>query len=356
MSRPPNSRVIENQLKKIDEIFLAHSADLPIIKILEFKTDKNCDVHGYPIISSRRESIDSVKSVSRKGSSASNPDKKNSLFCSTERLNENFRKKNRNSITSFTELVERNVTPIKREALDRELYSRPRRGSMPIIDDVKPSNGKKSSLDSWNSKLFKGMEHPSNFPNMLRSSSQNLNAKNGCEVHGGRRSSSSWNVNHFHNYPENSSENTSDRRQSMHRYSISSTGSSPEPKKELHSILKQKKNDEDDLKEIIKRLSFDYSEKEVCQNATKSDTELLSNSDSSSATGHRTPITTLKVTPRRVSIDSLDSRRGSRRLSDFSSFDEADDDIVSPNKRFIKSSNQVSAFVNTHIDVYKLRI
>lgn len=341
MSRHSN-RVIDGQLKQIDAIFRAHSADPPSVVVLEVKKDKKCDIHGI-CNSSRRCSDDLTKSLSRKGSTASNTDvtKRNS-YCSTEKLNENFRKKNRNSIASFTELVERSVTPngnngFHRASIEREIPSRPRRESMPIID-------KKNPLDTWNTRLFKGMDHPSNFPNTLRTSSPSLNGKNGDA--GAPRASSSWNVNHFHNY--NGLTNL-DKKMSLSTsekifkrdYANGSTGSSPEPKKELHSILKHKKPDEDDLKEIIKRLSFDYIEKEM-NGGGKLEVDLLSNSDSSSGgTGHRTPITSLKAAPRRISIDSLDSRRGSRRLSDFSST-SGDDDMVTLRNRLNKSSLAVS--------------
>jgi hypothetical protein len=341
-----NSRVIDTQLKQIDAIFRAHSVDPPAITVLEVKKDKKCDVHA------RRGSTDSTKNLSRKESLASNFEGKRNSYCSTEKLNENFRKKNRNSIASFTELVERSVTPngFKRDTVERELSNRPRRESMPIIDNGL-KNGKKNSLDNFNSRLFKGMEHPSNFPNMLRSSSGSLNGKNGDL---GRRASSNWNVNHFHNYNGNTnldkkqSLSTSDKlfKRDYANGSSGSAGSSPEPKKELHSILKQKKSDEDDLKEIIKRLSFDYIEKEwEARNGNKMDVDLLSNSDSSSGgTGRsRTPITSIKATPRRISIDSLESRRSSRRLSDFSMNGDDDDDIVTLKNRLNRSSAEVSA-------------
>lgn len=351
-----NSRVIETQLKQIDAIFRAHSADPPVIKLLEVKKDRNCDIHG--LSTSRRGSTDSGKNLSRKGSNASNGETKRS----SEKLNESYKKKNRNSIASFTELVERSVTPngngFKRDALDREMYNRPRRDSMPIIDNGKLSVARKGSHDTWNAKLFKGMEHPSDFPHMLRSSSQSLNSKNAPEPTNAK-SSSSWNVNHFHKYGGNGKDSNLDKKLSLSTsekiykrdFANGSTGSSPEPKKELHSILKHRKADEDDLKEIIKRLSFDYIEKEMSQNDNKIELDLMSNSDSSSGgAGRRTPITSLKSTvPRRVSIDSLDSRRGSRRLSDFSS--DADDDIVTRDRLIKSSPSPVSAS-----SVNKLRI
>lgn len=77
-------------------------------------------------------------------------------------------------------------------------------------------------------------------------------------------------------------------------------------------------------------------------NDSKMDVDLLSNSDSSSGgTGRRTPLTSIKAAPRRISIDSLDSRRGSRRSSDFSM--NGDDDIVMLKNRLNRSSAQVSA-------------
>lgn len=368
-----NSRVIDTQLKQIDAIFRAQSADPPVIKLLEVKKDKNCDIHG--VCTPRRGSIDSTRNLSRKGSNASNGTSNGEIkatpYCSTDRLNENFRKKNRDSIASFTELVERSVTPngggFKRDALDREMFNRPRRESMPIMDNSKRPVGKKNSLDTWNSKLFKGMEHPSKFPNMLRSSSQSLNSKDTVDYHS-PKSSSSWNVNHFHNYNGKSNGTNLDKKQSISvsdkifkrdyaNGETSSAGSSPEPKKELHSILKHKKPEEDDLslKEIIKRLSFDYIEKEMSRNGTKMDIDLLSNSDSSSGggAGRRTPVT-FKVDSRRMSIDSLDSsRRGSRRLSDFSSVDdEADGDTVTLKNRL----NRPSALVSTSQSTLNVKV
>lgn len=337
-----NSRVIEKQLNQIDAIFRAHSADPPVIKLLEVKKDKNCDIHG---IASRRGSIDSAKNLSRKGSVAS--DAKRNSYCSSEKLNANVSNKNRNSIASFTELVERSVTPngygTKRNSLERELLNRPRRESLPIIGQ---SNEKKNS---WNSKLFKGMEHPSNFPNMLRSSTPSFDLKSG-EIKEGRASSSNWNVNHFHNYFDKINATNLNRNQSKsisekvytRDYSNRSPGISPEPKKELHSILKHKKHDEEDLKEIIKHLSFDYIEKEMSQNGI--DMDLMSNSDSSSAgVLSRISIPSFKTNSRRISVDSLDSRRSSRRLSDFSlNGEDVDDDIVTLRNHLNSSLTQVS--------------
>ena len=349
-----NSRVIESQLKQIDELFRINENSESVVKVIDIKKDKNCDVHGL----SRRGSTDSCKNtVIRRGSTASNVDvtKRNSI-CGTDSLkNAALRKRNRNSISSITDLVHRSVTPNGRsESIDRELFSRPRRDSAPIIHEN--SRTKRNVLDTWNSRLFKGMEHPSNFPSMLRSSTSTLNIVPLNKGHNNdkgtmmsRRASSNWNVNHFHNYNGTSngnnlnkelSKSTSDKIFKRDFANGNKSNSiSPEPKKEFQptSILKHKKH-EDDLKEIIKRLSFEYIEKEhnadCALNGHKVDSDLLSNSDSSSGTPAVTFVPKLSL-PRRISIDSLDSRRSSRRFSDFSingDDDEADDLVLLKNK------------------------
>lgn len=349
MSSRHSNRVIESQIKQIDEIFRTHSNNEPhVITLVDIKKDKKCDFHGM-LPSSRRGSIDvnntNARSLSRKGSIASNLESRKS-FCSSDKLNaaaaERFKNKNsRNSIASFTELIDRNnlLSDENGRYNGTNGRSQMRRESMPIID----TNGKKHNpLDTWNSRLFKGMEHPSKFPNMLRSTitvNNNNGVKNGGDM--SRRASSNWNVNHYHKY---SDANTNlDRKQSA---SVSDKifkrdyTQSPEPKKELHSILKHKKSDEDELKEIIKRLSFDYIENEMTQNGNKMDVDLLSNSDSSSGNGRI--LTSTKLTPRRISIDSLESssRRSSRRFSDFS---VNSDDLSMPKTR--KSLVQVSCLL-----------
>lgn len=324
-----NNRAIESQIKQIDEIFRTHN-EPHIVTIVDVKKDKNCDFHGKS--PSRRGSVDvnGTRSLSRKGSMASNLDTRRS-FCSTDKLNVEKEKyqKSRNSIASFTELINRNLINDENGTYRSQM----RRESMPVID----TNGRKNPLDTWNSRLFKGMEHPSKFPNMLRSTNTN-GVKN---VDMSRRASSNWNVNHFHNYASEENNKTNlDRKQSM---SVSEKifkrdyTQSPEPQKgkELHSILKHNKRDiqsqpqqqkthtttgDDELKEIIKRLSFEYIENEMSQNGNnRMDIDLLSNSDSSSG-GNGRILTSTKLTPRRISIDSLDSssRRSSRRFSDFS--------------------------------------
>jgi hypothetical protein len=365
-----SKNLIESQLKQIDEIFRTHSNNEPhVVTIVDVKKDKSCDFHGKAPSLSRRGSVDITKSAnninsngfnSRKGSisstsnNASNFDSKRS-FCSTEKLNEKLHnKKGRNSIASFTELVNRNLI-----LDDHERYQM-RRESMPVLD-VKRSSS--STLDTWNKKLFKGMEHPSNFPSTLRSSKLNGNKS---QHDTSRRASSNWNVNHFHNYTNNGTKTNLDRK---HSISVSEKifkrdyahSTSPEPKKELHSILKHNGSNntnnnnhngsshnvnkratvEDDLKEIIKRLSFDYIEKEMSQNGHKIDVDLLSNSDSSSGDNGRT---STKLTPRRISIDSLESssRRSSRRFSDFS---VNSDDLVMFKSRANKTPVQVSSNV-----------
>lgn len=349
MSRHSN-RAVESQIKQIDEIFRTHANNDPhYVTIVDVKKDKNCDFHGKS--PSRRGSVDiGTKSLSRKGSIASNLESRRS-FSSTDRLNAEKEKyqKSRNSIASFTELINRNLINDENGMYRNQM----RRESMPVID----TNGRKNPLDTWNTRLFKGMEHPSNFPNMLRSTNVNGN-KN---IDTTRRTSSNWNVNHFHHYASEDNNKTNlDRKQSM---SVSEKifkrdyTQSPEPRKgkELHSILKHNKRDvqqpqqqqktqisaagDEELKEIIKRLSFDYIENEMSQNGNKMDIDLLSNSDSSSG-GNGRILTSTKLTPRRISIDSLESssRRSSRRFSDFS---VNSDDLGTFKSRLNKASIEV---------------
>lgn len=341
-----NSRAVDTQLRQIDAIFRANE-EQHVVTIVDVKKDKNCDFHRNS--PSRRGSVDIItknNNVSRKGSVSPSLETKQT-FCSTDKLNEKMHKKNaRNSIASFTELVSRNdINDLYRKSVDRVDHaitsSSKRRDSTSTVDG---NGGRKNSQSNgtWNGRLFKGMEHPSNFPNMLRSSQSQTKVGN-FDQNTSRRASSNWNVNHFHNYTNGSSSSNLDRKQSLstsekiYRRDYTngnvSNPNSPEPKKELHSILKQnghnnnngKKNTsdhEDELKEIIKRLSFDYIEKEMSQNGNNNnrmDIDLLSNSDSSSG-GTGRILTSTKLAPRRISIDSLDSssRRSSRRYSDFS--------------------------------------
>lgn len=346
MSRHSN-RVIESQIKKIDEIFRTHN-EPHYVTVVDVKKDKNCDFHGKT--PSRRGSVDvgGTKNLSRRGSMASNLESRRS-YCSTDKLNTEKEKyqKSRNSIASFTELINRNIINDENGMYRNQM----RRESMPVIDT---NNGKKNSLDTWNSRLFKGMEHPSSFPNMLRSTG---NANGTKAVDMSRRASSNWNVNHFHNYVSEENKTNLDRKQSMstsEKIFKRDYTQSPEPRKgkELHSILKHNKRDlqqqqdkihttagDDELKEIIKRLSFDYIENEMSQNGNKMDIDLLSNSDSSSG-GNGRILTSTKLTPRRISIDSLESssRRSSRRFSDFS---VNSDDLGTFKTRLNKASIEV---------------
>lgn len=346
-----STRAIESQIKQIDELFRTHN-DPHYVTIVDVKKDKNCDFHKNS--PSRRESVDvGSKNVSRRGSTVSNLDKRRS-FCSTDKLNMDKERyqKSRNSIASFTELVNRNILNDENGNYRGQM----RRESMPVID----TNGRRTSLDTWNNRLFKGMEHPSNFPNMLRSPSANNKM-----VDINRRASSSWNVNHYHNYTNEENGNKAatnlDRKQSMstsEKIFKRDYTQSPEPGnnsngkgKELHSILKHNKRDiqqsqqkpttgDDELKEIIKRLSFDYIENEMSQNGHRMDIDLLSNSDSSSGGGNGRISTSTKLTPRRISIDSLESssRRSSRRFSDFS---VNSDDLGTFKSRFNKALMEV---------------
>lgn len=327
--------LIESQIRQIDEIFRANSdCSDPCISVLEIKTDKNCNIHGV----TRRGS-----SLSRRGSTAStyDPSKRNS-YCSPDIVNR--KKMNRNSIASFTELVHRpNDNGFRRESVERDIFQKYRRESAPIVESTK---SKRNAIDNWNSRLFKGMEHPSNFPNMLRTSNSSnqincVHTKNdkNDKYSLSRRSSSQWSVSSSNssNLDKKLSASTSDkiykRDYSLNEKDTNGTST----KKEIQPTSILKKRNEDDLKEIIKRLSFDYIENEV-RNGRKS----VESDRFSDLSGSKSPTAT--KTPRRVSIDSLDSsRRSSRRFSDFSinGDDDIDDHVLLKNRNNSKYS-QVS--------------
>lgn len=311
-----NSRLIDSQLQQIDSIF--HANEEPhVVKFLDVKKDENCDVHR-----------------------ASSPYRVNNDAKRRSIIPDKYEKPQfRNSIGSFTELVNR-YKESNRGSVDYSDANNglsKRRSSMPFVNGNKGIKSK-NPLDTKNSRLFKGMDHPSNFPNILRSTQK---IEKVCPfINGSRRLLS--NSNSQNNVSQLSTLKIRQRLSLPRDY----IPTSPEPKKEIHSILKHKnENDKklatssDDLKEIIKRLSFDYIEKEMTQNEKKvnekKDNDVLS-SDSSGCTGRFST----KSAPRRTSIDSLDSnsRRSSRRFSDFSA--NSDDFIMF--KSHQKPSHQVS--------------
>lgn len=314
MSRRNSRMIAESQLRQIDEIFRVNSDAEPYVKLLEIHRDKNCNVHGV----NRRGSA----GLSRKSSMASNYEvNKRNSFCSSDSLNKN--KANRNSIGSFTELIHRpSNNGFRKESIEQDIFQKYRRGSTPTSQ---ANRTKRYSLDTFNSKLFKGLEHPSNFPTMLRSStsSTQLNtspAKNESEkFSASRRSSSQWSVNSSNS--SNLDKKLPDRN--FKRDFTSPTVELKNNKKEPISILK--KRNEDDLKEIMKRLSFDYIEDEVRNGRKSVESDLFSDITKSSEHSSHSPRATPTKLPRRVSIDSLESRRSSRCFSDFSI--NGDDDI-----------------------------
>lgn len=185
---------------------------------------------------------------------------------------------NRNSIAHFGDL---NYSGASRLNPDR------RRDSLPVLN-----------------KPVKPMEHPSDFPSMLRTTSVStvdLRRKPSVTT----RSSS---IN------KRSSLNLEDHHH-IHNPFTTSTG-------KLHSILKNKASSpskdsetssDQDLCDLTKRLSFDSG-------IVKQPLLNRRNSNDSSYSSYS----------RRISIDSLDARRNSRRFSDVSSmFGGADDDTSS---------------------------
>lgn len=355
-----NSRVIDAQHKQIEELFRAN-ANPESIAVVEVTTDKNCNVHG----DSRRESFDS-----RRSSVVSNHEKreKRQSFCSTDTLNSMAAKKNRNSIGSFTDLVQRHPGFTRETAsVERDIFSKYRE-SVPSLETSKSKIRRGS--DTFSSRLFKGMEHPSNFPQMLRSS-QSINQLNSMPIKNdksekitlSRRSSSNLNVSNGQtngNATKRISISSIDKM-GKRDYSLNNDANNNLTKKEFHPTSILKKRPEDDLKEIIKRLSFDYIEKSVLNGESPGfdsvdskmpEIDVLSISGSSSGgKSSTTPLASTPVTktPRRISIDSLaslDSRRSSRRFSDFSI--NGDDDIagIDDHMLFINRMNHKKSKVN----------
>lgn len=271
--------VVEKQLKKIDEIFLNQKENE--VKIIESRTSRHCNIHG----SHRRGSVCSATKRDYVSSMADLSVSKKASYGSiynvgreTEMAKRKTRLANRNSIANFGDLY----------SSRKNLYnSDRRRDSMPIL-----------------SKPIRAMEHPSDFPSMLRATSvSTVDLRRKPSVTG--RSAVS----------KRNSLNLDDHQ--IHLPFAPSTG-------KLHSILKNKasspsKDSEDssehELCDLTKRLSFDSG-------AVKQSTLNRRNSNDSSYSSFS----------RRISIDSLDAaRRNSRRFSDVSSiFGTEEDNVVGP--------------------------
>ncbi|XP_055526791.1 WD repeat-containing protein 47 isoform X4 [Wyeomyia smithii] len=266
---------VEKQLRKIDEIFMNQKENE--VKIIESRTSRYCSVHGIH----RRGSVCSVKKKDSVGSLADLSAGKRASYGSiynvgreAEMAKRKARLANRNSIANFGDLY----------SSKKNLYNTDRRrDSLPVFN-----------------KSVKPMEHPSDFPSMLRATSVSTVDLRRKPSIGGRAAvnkRNSLNLDQTLQYPFSTS-----------------TG-------KLHSILKNKasspsKDSEDssehELCDLTKRLSFDSG-------IVKQSVMNRRNSNDSSYSSYS----------RRISIDSLDTlRRNSRRLSDVSSMFGGDEDGI----------------------------
>ncbi|XP_062543581.1 WD repeat-containing protein 47 isoform X5 [Armigeres subalbatus] len=268
--------VVDKQLQKIDEIFMNQKENE--VKIIESRTSRHCNIHG----SHRRGSICSGVKRDYVSSMADLSATKRGSYGSiynvgreAEMAKRKTRLANRNSIAHFGDLY----------SSKNSLYNPDRRrDSMPVLN-----------------KPVRPMEHPSDFPSMLRSTSVSTVDLRRKPSLSGRSSAS-----------KRSSLNLEDHQ--IHLPFAPSTG-------KLHSILKNKasspsKDSEDssehDLCDLTKRLSFDSG-------TVKPPIVNRRNSNDSSYSSYS----------RRISIDSLDAaRRNSRRMSDVSSMFGGDEDSV----------------------------
>lgn len=269
---------VDKQLRKIDEIFMNQKENE--VRIIESRTSRNCSVHG----SHRRGSVCSVAVAPVKkrdwvvGSSMADLRRPSygsiyNVGREEEMAKRKVRLANRNSIAHFGDL--------NYSVTGGRLNPDRRRDSLPVLN-----------------KPLKPMEHPSDFPSMLRTTSVStvdLRRKPSIST----RRPSAINA-------KRSSLNLEDHHPTIHNPFTTSTG-------KLHSILKNKASSpskdsetssDQDLCDLTKRLSFDSGivKQPLLSNRRNSN-------DSSSYSSYS----------RRISIDSLDARRNSRRFSDVSS-------------------------------------
>ncbi|KAL1398368.1 hypothetical protein pipiens_009026 [Culex pipiens pipiens] len=279
---------VDKQLRKIDEIFMNQKENE--VRIVESRTSHNCSVHG----SHRRGSVCSLAATaaSKKrdyvvGSSMADLRRPSygsiyNVGREEEMAKRKARLANRNSIAHFGDLYSASSLGANRFNPDR------RRDSLPVLN-----------------KPVRPMEHPSDFPSMLRTTSVStvdLRRKPSVTTRSSTASKrSSLNLDDHH----------------IHLPFATSTG-------KLHSILKNKASSpskdsetstsDQDLCDLTKRLSFDSG---IAKQPLLSNRR---NSNDSSYSSYS----------RRISIDSLDARRNSRRFSDVSSmFGAGDDDTGS---------------------------
>ncbi|XP_035908125.1 WD repeat-containing protein 47 isoform X5 [Anopheles stephensi] len=296
---------VDRQLKKIEEIFNQNQKENEV-KIIESRTSRSCSVHG----SHRRGSVCSVKRRDSIASSigdlstvgAGKRPSYGSIYNVGREAEMAARRRsrlgNRNSIANFGDLQQQYAITTSSPAARKSLsgFADPRRrDSMPVLNTIKPLSNRP-------------LEHPADFPSMLRATSvSTMDLRRKPSIGGGGGAGVS----------RRSSMNS--KRNSLHLDDSLAT-------MKLHSILKKaaspSKDSEDsgehELCDMTKRLSFDsgISKPSLGLGLPSHNGHNRRNSNDSSYSSFS----------RRISIDSLDaSRRYSRRLSDASSlFGEED--------------------------------
>lgn len=280
---------LRQQLKDIDSLFRTNSP-VKEVEIIYNELDKNCDVHSSMENGSRRKSLESVRSKSRNsrcGSlslSESFDERRESFpeYLQHYSLIEDHECNNNKSLSDILESTVISSSPrnnkLRHRSEDRDVITNrannaKKRTSEPR-DWHKSSSISTSNISTIQSSKKNSIDHPSKFPDMLRSTSQKDISRR-----------SSW------SYLPNSS-----RKASL-----------PLNNKQLNSSV----NSLSSLKtEPRFRLNFPSSHHQQRRD---------SHSDSSSSSGVQ------KLSkPRKISIDSLNSssRRSSRKISDFGLSDD----------------------------------
>ncbi|XP_049540982.1 WD repeat-containing protein 47 isoform X4 [Anopheles darlingi] len=302
---------VDRQLRKIEEIFSQNQKenDDREVKIIESRTSRHCSVHG----SHRRGSVCSVKrrdsiassigdlsSVS--GPTAGTTGKQRASYGSIYNVGREAemaarrrsRLGNRNSIANFSDL--------------QLQYGGGAGGSRRNLTGV--GIGRRDSMPA------RSLQHPADFPSMLRGTSVSTVDLRRKPSIGGLIGSSGPGV--TRRASMNNNNNNSSKRRSLNLDDSLSSA-------KLHSILKKasssSKDSEDSgehdaLCDMTKRLSFDSG-------IAKLPPVLANNRRNSNDSSYSS-------FSRRISIDSLDAgRRYSRRLSDASSLFGGDEDAAS---------------------------
>jgi hypothetical protein len=299
---------VRQQLRDIDSLFRTNSP-VKEVEIIYNEMDKNCDVHS--INGNRRKSTDSIKSMSRRRGSMSSTlfggERRDSFpeFLEKYSIIENDEYIGSYDASSFADILESKISSSPRhKSVEREDISRANNNKK--TTDTKNWNKRSSiSTSNVNNIKSKSIDHPSKFPDMLRSTSTNDISRR-----------SSW------SYLPNTNRKASLPLNNKHSNISLSSLKSPES----HSPSKFK-------------LNLNNSPTNNNNNNNRRD----SYSDSSNSSNGLRNFHNKYSIPRRISIDSLNSsstRRSSRKISDFGLSD--DDHENNKIRLYDSNSHQVS--------------